>query len=432
MKEHPFHSVADWQHSHEFFRHNHAGERSTKIVLVLTLVTMVAEIVAGTIYGSMALLADGWHMGTHAAAFLITLFAYRYALKHKDNPAFTFGTGKVGVLGGFASAIALGLVALIMVIESAVRLISPHAIAFDEAILVALIGLSVNLLSAFLLKDHHHHHHHDHHDDDEEHDHQHGHHSCHAHEHEHEHEHQDDHEHQHDHQHKHQHQHQHKHSDDHGHGHDHNLRAAYLHVIADALTSVLAIAALLAGKFLGLNWLDPLIGILGAIIIGRWAMGLVRDTAPMLLDAGSSKKRRDAVKALVSTVPDHGVSDLHIWQLSPEHYACILGVVSHTPKSAEYFSARLKNELGFGHVTVEVHCCECAIAAEHAHLESHEHSDEKSHAHSHHHRHEQQHQLHQHDEHGHCAEHLEDHEHQQHHKHQQDDEHQGRSGHSHD
>lgn len=331
MNTRPFHSVADWQHNHDFFTHNDAGERSTRIVLILTLVTMVAEILAGTVYGSMALLADGWHMGTHAAAFLITLFAYRYALKHKDNPAFTFGTGKVGVLGGFASAVALGLVALIMAIESAMRLISPHEIAFNEAILVAVIGLSVNLLSAFLLKDHHHHHH--------------GH---------------GDH---HDHLHDHEHQEHHDHHQAHGH-HDHNLRAAYLHVLADALTSVLAIAALLAGKFMGLNWLDPVIGILGALIIARWALGLVRDTAPVLLDATGSKSQRDKIKALVASVPDHGISDLHIWRISADHRACILGLVSHSPKDAGYFVDRIQSELGFHHVTVEIRRCDCSQGIE--------------------------------------------------------------------
>ncbi|MCL2919204.1 cation diffusion facilitator family transporter [Shewanella litorisediminis] len=356
MNSKPFHSVTNWQHSHDFFKHNDAGERSTRIVLVLTLVTMVAEILAGTVYGSMALLADGWHMGTHAAAFLITLFAYRYALKHKDDPAFAFGTGKVSVLGGFASAVALGLVALIMVIESAVRLISPHQIAFDEAILVAIIGLSVNLLSAFLLKDHHHHHHHGHHHDDADHEH-HGHetyvhHHEDNHEHEHEHVHHDNHRQEHD-----EHGHDHHHD---GH-HDHNLRAAYLHVLADALTSVLAIGALLAGKFFGLGWLDPLIGILGAIIIGRWAIGLVKDTGPLLLDADNNEKLRKNVIRLVASVPDHGVSDLHLWRISADHRACILGVVSHQPKSSEYFVKRLKEELGLHHVTVEVHCCDCEV-----------------------------------------------------------------------
>ncbi|WP_338593305.1 cation diffusion facilitator family transporter [Shewanella khirikhana] len=367
MSTRPFHSVADWQHPHDFFKHNDAGERSTRIVLILTLVTMVAEILAGTVYGSMALLADGWHMGTHAAAFLITLFAYRYALKHKDNPSFAFGTGKVGVLGGFASAVALGLVALIMVIESGMRLISPHEIAFDEAILVAIIGLSVNLLSAFLLKDHHHHHHghhhHHHHADDHDHDHVHE----HEHEHQHLHAHSDADSHAHSHHHDvHEHEHhahaQHEHQ---GHHHDHNLRAAYLHVLADALTSVLAIGALLAGKFLGLTWLDPLIGILGAVIIGRWAIGLVRDTAPVLLDATGSKSQRDRVKALVASVPDHGISDLHIWRISADHKACILGVVSHAPKDSSYFVNRIKSELGFHHVTVEVHRCDCEARGGH-------------------------------------------------------------------
>ena len=225
------HSLDRWQHNHDFAVKNEKGERRTLYVLILTAITMVVEIIAGSVYGSMALLADGWHMGTHVAAFMITNFAYRFSRKNADNPTFAFGTGKVNVLGGFASAVALAVVALVMLIESLNRIVDPHVIAFNQAIAVACIGLFINLISAFLLKDNHSHHHH------------------------------------------------------HGHEHDHNLRAAYLHVIADAMTSVLAIIALVSGKYLGWNWLDPVMGIVGAIIITRWSYGLLKQTGPILLDA---------------------------------------------------------------------------------------------------------------------------------------------------
>lgn len=215
-------------HSHNFSGHNHHGEKRTFYVLLLTVTTMVVEISAGIAYGSMALLADGLHMGTHAAAFCITLFAYRYAKHHQDDDRFSFGTGKVSVLGGYTSAIALGIVALLMFVESAFRLFNPETIRFNEAILVACIGLAVNLASMFLLGDHHHH---------------------------------DDHE------------------DHHHHHHDHNLRAAYMHVLADTLTSLLAIVALFFGKLYGWNWLDAIMGMVGALVIGKWTFNLLKQTS---------------------------------------------------------------------------------------------------------------------------------------------------------
>ncbi|MEF1304790.1 CDF family Co(II)/Ni(II) efflux transporter DmeF, partial [Vibrio owensii] len=227
------------QHSHDFVSHNQKGEKRTLYVLILTVTTMVVEIAAGTMFGSMALLADGWHMGTHAAAFCITLFAYRYAKQNAHNDRFSFGTGKVSVLGGFTSAIALGIVALMMMVESIHRLFNPESIQFNEAIMVAVIGLVVNLASMLLLQDHHHHGH-DHHDN-------------HSHDHEHE------------------------------HHHDHNLTAAYFHVLADTLTSLLAIVALIVGKFYGWVWLDAMMGIVGAVVIGKWTLGLMKQTAPVLL-----------------------------------------------------------------------------------------------------------------------------------------------------
>ncbi|NMH64027.1 CDF family Co(II)/Ni(II) efflux transporter DmeF [Shewanella salipaludis] len=329
MKANP-HSVKKWQHQHNFSTINLKGERNTRYVLYLTLITMLAEITAGTLYGSMALLADGWHMGTHAAAFMITLFTYSYAKKHADNPEFAFGTGKVSVLGGYTSAIALGLVALVMAIESCVRLVNPTQIQFDQAILVAIIGLTVNVLSVFLLKDHHSH----------DHGHDHGH----------------DHSDSHGHGHSHQHDQTHAHS--HGHHQDHNLRAAYFHVLADALTSVLAIAALLLGKYLGLNWLDPVMGIVGALIIGRWAWGLIRQTSPTLLDASIDEQYRQQMINTIEEVADHQVADIHIWRVSADHFAAMISIVAHQPRDIEYFKARLARFDRISHLTLEINTCQ--------------------------------------------------------------------------
>jgi len=307
---------APWQHQHNFVSLNQQGERNTWYVLILTVVTMLAEIIAGTLYGSMALLADGWHMGTHAAAFMITLFAYRYASKHQHSNKYAFGAGKVSVLGGFTSAIALGGVGFIMVIESVVRLFNPESIHFQEAIFVALIGLAVNVVSVFLLKDHHsHEHHHDH-----KHDHHHGHHDSH---------------------------HEHTH-------HDHNLRAAYFHVMADALTSILAIAALLMGKYVGLTWLDPIMGIVGALIISKWAWGLLLQTAPILLDKSIEQDYQQQVVECIEQLKDHRVTDLHIWSVSADHYAAELAIVTQKPFPVEYYRQLLQSFTRLDHLTIEV------------------------------------------------------------------------------
>ncbi|MDR8523698.1 CDF family Co(II)/Ni(II) efflux transporter DmeF [Shewanella fidelis] len=312
-------------HKQNFSSLNSAGERNTAYVLLLTVVTMVAEIVAGTIYGSMALLADGWHMGTHAAAFLITLFAYRYARKNANSDKFSYGTGKVTVLGGYTSAIALGLVALIMLVESATRILNPQEIFFNQAILVAFIGLTVNVVSVFLLKDHHGHSH--------GHSHSHG--------------------HAHNHSHDHAHSHSHSHTHEHAHSHDHNLRAAYFHVLADALTSLLAIIALLMGKYYGLNWLDPLMGIVGGIIISRWAWGLLKQTGPVLLDASIEQ---EYIEQIVTVLEDEGakVADAHIWKVSADHFAASFVVGSTTGQNAGYYKAKIAHFERLSHVTLEV------------------------------------------------------------------------------
>ncbi|SQH76584.1 putative cation efflux family protein [Shewanella benthica] len=303
-----------WQHTHNFSSVSDAGERNTRYVLYLTVVTMVVEIVAGTVYGSMALLADGWHMGTHAAAFTIALFAYHYARKHANNPAFSFGTGKVSVLGGFTSAIALGMVALIILVESVMRVFNPHQIHFNEAILVAIIGLTVNVISVFLLKDHH----------------------------------------THDHSHEDSHNHSAEDAHEHTQTHDHNLKAAYFHVLADALTSILAIGALLLGKFYGLNWLDPIMGIVGSIIITRWAWQLLKQTAPILLDASiENDYKQEIVQAIESDTQDR-ISDIHVWRISADHYAAEIAIVTTAPKDTVFYKDKLSSFTRLNHLTIEV------------------------------------------------------------------------------
>jgi cation diffusion facilitator family transporter len=269
--------LGPWSHAHTFETDRVArGERRTRWVVAITVSMMIAEIAAGTVFGSMALLADGWHMGTHAAALGVAAFAYAYARRHAADPRYSFGTGKVGALGGFASAVGLAVAALLVLVESATRLARPVVIRFDEAIAVAVLGLAVNLVCAWLLRDRDHGHEHR----EEEQGHSHG-----------------DHDHA------------------HGHHRDHNLRAAYLHVLADALTSVFAIAALVTGKVLGWTWMDPAMGIVGALVIARWSAGLLKDTSAVLLDAEVTTARRDAIRSAIEAGRDDRVSDLHVWRV---------------------------------------------------------------------------------------------------------------------
>ncbi|MGR5057414.1 CDF family Co(II)/Ni(II) efflux transporter DmeF [Vibrio rotiferianus] len=298
------------QHSHDFVSHNQKGEKRTLYVLILTVTTMVVEIAAGTMFGSMALLADGWHMGTHAAAFCITLFAYRYAKQNAHNDRFSFGTGKVSVLGGFTSAIALGIVALMMMVESIHRLFNPESIQFNEAIMVAVIGLVVNLASMLLLQDHHHHGH-DHHD---------------------------------------------HHGHDHEHHHDHNLTAAYFHVLADTLTSLLAIVALIVGKFYGWIWLDAMMGIVGAVVIGKWTLGLMKQTAPVLLDESINKSYQDEITETLA--PYAEIVDLHIWKVSGHHYSAAIALKNHSDKTLNEFKQLLSKFDKIHHLTLEVQTTE--------------------------------------------------------------------------
>ena len=309
------HTLDKWQHRHDFSFIHEKGEKRTKQVLVLTAITMIGEIAAGMAFGSMALLADGWHMGTHAVAFLITIFAYRYSRKHSENRQFTYGTGKVSVLGGFASAVALAVVALLIAVESTQRLFNPLEIQFNEAMAVAAIGLAVNLFCAYLLQGRH----------EGEHT--------------------------------------------HGHHHDHNLRGAYLHVIADALTSVLAIIALLFGKYFGWNWLDPIIGIVGSILIARWSYGLLNDTSSILLDRNIDSELTHDIKKLIESDADNRVSDIHVWKVGPLDYSATISIVTHFPKNPDYYKALLNEFEEISHVTIEVNHCEdepCIIPNEKA------------------------------------------------------------------
>lgn len=305
-------------HEHVFLGVNHArNERRTWAVIALTATIMVVEITAGSIYGSMALLADGWHMSTHASALLITALAYRYARRHARNPRFTFGTGKLGDLAAFGSATVLAIVALLIGWESVVRLRSPVPISFDEAIFVAIIGLVVNLVSAWLLKDDHDHHGHGHQHHDGAHDHD---------------------------------------APAARAGHrDNNLRAAYLHVLADALISVLAIAALLAGRSYGWVWLDPLIGIVGALVILRWSWGLLRDSGAVLLDYLPEREALPSeVRAAIESEHDE-IVDLHVWQLGPGHHGAIISILSSDPKPVATYREQLADLHELAHVTIEVH-----------------------------------------------------------------------------
>jgi len=296
-----------WKHSHDFSYGNDLAEKNTSRVMALTSAMMVVEIAAGTAFGSMALLADGWHMATHVAAFGITLFTYRYARRHADNPRFAFGTGKVSALGGFASAVALAVVAFVMALESVMRMASPLTIHFNEAIGVAVVGLVVNLISGFLLMGHH----------------------------------------------------EHSEEDDHGHHHhDHNLRAAYFHVLADALTSVFAIIALIAGKYYGWVGLDPLMGVVGAIVIGRWSYGLLGDTGAVLLDGTVDERTRQAIKKAIEDDRDSRIADLHVWQVGPRHLAATVSVVTHEPQPPEHYRQLLCDIPRLSHVLVEVNGCE--------------------------------------------------------------------------
>lgn len=311
------HNLDRWTHTHDFEIHDRADERKVLWVVGLTIITMTAEITAGMLFGSMALLADGWHMSTHAVALGITALAYYFARKHARDRSFTFGTGKIGVLGGFSSAVVLGIVALLMAVESVGRLLDPRTIHFNEALIVAGLGLLVNLVSAVLLQKPHtpqratdHAHRHDH-DDHRSHD-----------------------------------------------RHDHNMRSAYLHVLADALTSVLAIVALTAGKIWHWIWLDAVMGIIGALIIAHWARGLLRDTGKILLDRDVDKRKVEKIYSMIEADTDNRITDLHLWKIGPNQLAVIISLVTHFPKTPEHYKRLLSSIEELAHINVEVHPCD--------------------------------------------------------------------------
>lgn len=279
--------------------HDH-GERGTRFVFWLTMATMVAEILSGWAFGSMALLADGWHMASHAGAMAVAWFAYAYARKNADNPDLVFGAGKVNALAGFASAVGLILVAVYMAGESSLRFISPVPIAFGQAIAVAVLGLAVNLASAWLLRD-----------------------------------------------------------EDHAHSHDHNLKAAYMHVLADALTSILAILALLGGRLYGLGWLDPIMGIVGALVVGRWALGLLRETARVLLDHRVGDAIHADIQRRVEADMGIRVRDLYIWNVGPRRMAAHLTVEDTSPRPPEHYKSLVAQVPDLARITVEVHARPC-------------------------------------------------------------------------
>ena len=305
------HSLDDWAHEHEFLgRHHVRNERRAITVVVLTVAMMIAEIGGGMIFGSLALLADGWHMSTHAAALAISALAYRYARQRKSDRSFSFGTGKVGELAAFGSAIVLGIVAIMVAYESVVRIAAPQPIRYGEAIAVAIVGLIVNLVSAWLLRDDHHH--------------------------------------------------SRSHADNHGHDHHHdrdnNLRAAYVHVLADAATSVLAIAGLLIAGAFDLVWIDPFVAIVGSCIIANWAWGLMCDSGSVLIDVVPDPALERGIRARLETGGDL-VSDLHLWQIGPGHCAAIVSIVTDRPRAPAVYKSRLADLDRLSHVTVEVSPC---------------------------------------------------------------------------
>ena len=293
-----------WRHSHAFGQDKkQPGEFRTFIVIAITSSMMLVEIVAGLAFGSMALLADGLHMGSHTIALSINAFAYVYARRNANNERYSFGTGKVNTLGGYTGAILLAVVASMMAWESVERLIAPISIAFNQAIIVAVLGLVVNGASVFIL----------------------GINQGHGHEHGHGH-----------------------------HRHDHNLRSAYFHVLADAITSLLAIFALLVGKYFGAVWMDSVMGVVGAALVARWSLSLLKSTGVILLDQQSSKETQDSIRKTIEN-DDNRIVDLHLWAVGPDIYSAVISIVSRSPQQPEYYKSLLANDLALDHVSIEVH-----------------------------------------------------------------------------
>lgn len=310
-------NLTDWTHDHVFDSGNDAAERSTRMVMWITAVMMVVEIAAGWWFNSMALLADGWHMSSHAVAIGLSAFAYTTARRYAQDPRFAFGTWKIEILGGFASAIFLMGVAVMMLVSSVERIVSPQPIQYKEAIVIAILGLVVNVVCALILGKAHHH------------------------------------------------DHSHSHGHGHGHGHDHhhdlNLKSAYVHVIADAATSVFAIAALFGGWVFGWSWLDPIMGAVGAVLVAVWAKGLIADTGKVLLDREMDHPVVDEIRDVIEAdarAGDTRITDLHVWRVGKQVYSCALTVVTHdhslTPRLVR---ERLSVHEEIVHSTIEIHYC---------------------------------------------------------------------------
>ena len=313
-------SIAKWQHTHTFGQDQvRSGERRTLIVIIITALMMIGEIITGLIFGSMALFADGIHMGSHMLGLGISFVAYIYSRKNAYDERFSFGTGKVNALAGFTSGIFLIIIAAYMGYESIHRFFSPVEIQYNQAIIVAVIGLIVNGASMLILSEKGHTHSHG-----DEHD----------------------------------------HSHDHGAEHtqtqgtDHNLKAAYLHVLTDALTSVFAIGALLGAKYLNLGWMDPLMGVVGAIVVVRWSLGLIGGTTNVLLDHQASPETRQQITEIMESYRDTKVSDFHMWSIGPGIYSAAISVVTKYPDAPEKYKAMIPRNTGVVHATVEVHTCQ--------------------------------------------------------------------------
>lgn len=313
--------LSEWIHDHIFDDGNAAAERGTRLVMWITAATMVVEIVAGWWWNSMALLADGWHMSSHALAIGLSAFAYAAARRYARDPRFAFGTWKIEILAGFASAIFLLGVALLMVVGSLERLFSPQPIAYQQAIVIAIAGLVVNLVCALILGKAHHH--------DHGHNHGHNHHGHDA-----------------------------GHDTGHAHQHDLNLKSAYVHVVADAATSVLAIVALIGGWIYGWSWLDPAMGIVGAVLVAVWAKGLVADTAKVLLDREMDHTVVQEIRDVVQENTAGGttqVTDLHVWRVGKRAYSCAISALTTDPQlTATALRVRLAIHEEIVHATIEI------------------------------------------------------------------------------